>query len=103
MTLAQAALGLRVIFSLFNFDATNAFVRWIYSMTDTLLQPFTGWFPEETFDHTYVLEFRVLFAMAAYAVVGYLALALVNWAGGKKPGTEPKVGGLRKWLRDRLA
>lgn len=104
VTLAELFLGVRVVFSLLNFDITNSFVRWVYSMSDTLLQPFTGLYPEESFDHVYVLEFRVLFAMAAYAVVGYLTLALVKWAGGAATGSSrSKKSGWRKWLRDRLA
>ena len=103
VSLAQVVLGLRVIFSLFNFDATNSLVRWVYSMSETLLMPFDGMFSEQAFDHTYVLEFRVLFALVAYSVVGFLAISLVNWAGGSKAAGRPKTSSLRKWLRDRLA
>lgn len=104
VNLAELALGARAVFSLLNFDINNSFVRWVYSMSDTLLEPFTGLYPEEAFDHTYVLEFRVLFAMAAYALVGFLSLAIVRWAGSdNRPTSRSRRGGWRKWLRDRLA
>ena len=97
--LAELVLGIRLVFSLVNADATNSFVLWIYSMSGTLLAPFRNIMPEEAFDHSYVLEFRVLFAMAAIAVVGYLVLALMGAV------QNPRVKGStwRKWLRDRLS
>lgn len=77
--LAEVFLGFRLVFRLLNADTTNSFVRWVYSMTETLLEPFSGWFPAELFDNTYVLEYRTLFAMAAFAVIGYAALAFIHW------------------------
>jgi uncharacterized protein YggT (Ycf19 family) len=97
--LAELVLGIRLVFSLVNADATNSFVLWVYSMSDTLLSPFRNIMPEQAFDHSYVLEFRVLFAMAAFAVVGYLALALV----GAVPNPRVKGSAWRKWLRDQLS
>lgn len=98
-SLANLLLGIRLVFSLVNADATNSFVQWVYSMTDTLLAPFRNIMPEQAFDHTYVLEFRVLFAMAAYAAVAYLVLALI----GAVPSPRVKGSAWRKWLRDRLS
>jgi uncharacterized protein YggT (Ycf19 family) len=97
--LANIVLGVRLVFSLVNADTTNSFVKWVYSMSGTLLAPFRNIMPEQAFDHTYVLEFRVLFAMAAYGAVAYLVLALI----GAVPNPRVKPSTWRKWLRDRLS
>ena len=96
--LTQLTLLIRLLFSLFDADRTNSFVNWIYSMSGTLLEPIRGIYPPEVFDHRFVLEFRVLFAMAAYAVVGYAVYAIINWL----PKPRNSKDDWRKWLKERL-
>lgn len=76
--LAEIVLGLGFIFRLFDADATNGFVSWIYSMGAPLLEPIRGVFPVVEYSNKYVLDLPTLFAIAAYALVGYLVLVVVN-------------------------
>jgi uncharacterized protein YggT (Ycf19 family) len=74
-------LGLRFILVLFNANATNEFVTWVYDNTAPLLDPFTGIFPDTRVDGKFVVEFSTLFAIIIYALVGYLILSLVERVG----------------------
>lgn len=71
-------LGLRFIFRLFNANAGNDFVAWLYRVTEQLLEPFRGIFPVQEIEPGYVIEFSTLFAMLAYALIGFLIIALVD-------------------------
>ena len=78
--LAELVLLFRVVLSLLDADYTNALIRWVYVMSEPLLLPFRNVFPDvEYLNNTHVLEFPVLFAMAAYAVVGYAVVSIVYW------------------------
>jgi uncharacterized protein YggT (Ycf19 family) len=78
--LAEAILGLRVIFRLFNANATNSFVHWIYQTSGILMDPFRGIFrATATIANGYVLDINALFAMLMYAILGYLLAALLSW------------------------
>ncbi len=77
VTLTLAVLGLRVVFSLLDADTTNSLVRWVYSTSEPLMSPFRNVFSEYAGSDAHVLELPVLFAMAAYAVVGVVALGFV--------------------------
>lgn len=78
VSLAELVLGARLIFSLVDADTTNGVVRWVYSMSEVLLAPIREVLPSVSYSNTYVLEFRVLFAMVVIAVFGYLVMVLVN-------------------------
>lgn len=75
---AEALLGLRVLLRLFAANPDASFVSWIYNMSDTLLTPFRGIFPVATIKPGYVLDTSALFAMAVYAIAGYLILSLLG-------------------------
>jgi len=77
VVLALAVLGLRVIFSLFNADLTNGVVRWVYETSVPLMQPFRGLFSVEVHSTNHVLELPVVFAMAAYALLGAVIVAVL--------------------------
>lgn len=78
--LAEAILGLRVLFRLFNANAANSFVHWIYQTSSTLMDPFRGIFrASATLSPGYVLDISALFAMLIYALIGYLLAALLGW------------------------
>jgi uncharacterized protein YggT (Ycf19 family) len=78
--LAEALLGLRVIFRLFKANGANSFVHWIYQTSGTLMDPFRGIFrATATIANGYVLDINALFAMLMYAIIGYLLAALLGW------------------------
>lgn len=74
----MAFLGLRFLFRLFNANAGNDFVAWLYDVSGRLLEPFRGIFPAQEIQPGFIVEFSTLFAMVAYALLGFLILALVD-------------------------
>lgn len=76
--LVETLLAVRVIFSLVDADTTNGVVKWVYDMSEPLLQPIRGVFPSVEYTNTYVLELPVIFAMVGYAIFGYIVILLVN-------------------------
>lgn len=76
--LVEAVLALRFVLRLFGANDGNAFVSWVYNMSDVLLQPFRGIFPAKVFENKYVLEFSTLFAMLMYAALALVVIGVVN-------------------------
>lgn len=94
--LAEAILGLRVIFRLFDANGANTFVHWIYQTSSTLMDPFRGIFrATATIAPGYVLDINALFAMLVYAIIGYLLAVLLGWI--PAPVARPRRFG---WRRD---
>jgi uncharacterized protein YggT (Ycf19 family) len=92
--IAEALLGLRVIFRLFNANGSNSFVHWVYQTSGTLMDPFRGIFQSTaTLSPGYVLDINALFSMLMYAIIGYLLAALLGWV----PAPAPR----RRVIRDR--
>lgn len=80
VALAEAILGLRVVFRLFNANGTSSFVHWIYQTSATLMDPFRNIFrATAVISPGYVLDINALFAMLMYAIIGYLLAALLGW------------------------
>jgi uncharacterized protein YggT (Ycf19 family) len=78
--LAEAILGLRVLFRLFNANGLNSFVHWIYQTSSVLMDPFRGIFrAQAVISPGYVLDISALFAMLMYGIIGYLLIALLGW------------------------
>ncbi|HSX18303.1 MAG TPA: YggT family protein [Candidatus Saccharimonadales bacterium] len=79
---AELLLLLRVVLRFFNGNPDATFIHWCYASTATLLEPLRGVFPSyNVVNHGWVVDFVALFAMAAYAVAGYLAVSLLGrWA-----------------------
>lgn len=77
--LAEAILGIRVLFELFTANTANGFVGWIYDTSNTLLSPFRGIFPAGKITSSHVLDFSALFAMLIYAFFGYLLVELLDF------------------------
>jgi uncharacterized protein YggT (Ycf19 family) len=94
---AETLLAVRVVFQLVDADATNSFVRWVYAMSEPMLEPIRNLIGSQSFDQRFVLDFRALVAMAFWAVLAYVVLALLEWA--KKPRIE-RDAGWRRWLRN---
>lgn len=70
-------LGLRLILKLFAANANTPFVAWIYETTRGMLAPFANMFPNPVLDGGIVIEFSTIFAMFAYAILGYLITELI--------------------------
>jgi hypothetical protein len=69
--LAEAILGLRVLFRLFNANAFNSFVHWIYQTSGVLMEPFRGIFSSQAvLAPGFVLDINALFAMLMYGIIG---------------------------------
>lgn len=96
-SVAEAVLAIRVVFRLFDADATNSLVQWVYAMSEPMLEPIRNFIGSQTFDQRFVLDFQALVAMAFWAVLSYLALSLLEWA--KKPRLD-RDSGWRRWLRN---
>lgn len=72
-----ALLGLRFILKLFNANATNDFVNWIYEVSSEILGPFRNVFTTANVDG-FVIEFSTIFALMVYAIIGLLAYYVID-------------------------
>lgn len=71
-------LGFRFLMRLFGANPATPFVRWIYETSQPILYPFRGIFPPQVIESGFVFEFTTLFAMVAYAVLGFVIIELVR-------------------------
>ena len=82
---AELLLLLRVVLRFFNGNPDATFVHWVYTSTNTLLEPFRNIFTSTgVINRGWVVDYTALFAMAVYALAGLLALGLVDrWVGAR--------------------
>ncbi len=71
-------LGGRFILRALNADVTNRFVGWLYDVTAPVLHPFINWFPPVRTGDGFVVELGTLFALVAYSVLGFIAMAIIG-------------------------
>ena len=71
-------LSARFLLRLLNADATNRLVAWVYDMAQPAVDPFLNWFPQVRTGEGFVVEVATLFALAAYAALGFVVLAVVG-------------------------
>ncbi len=71
-------LGLRILLHLFNANAATPFVAWIYSVSDGLIYPFRGIFPNPALGNNAVFDLSAFIALVAYAMVFYFIVALIR-------------------------
>ena len=76
-TVVGSFLLLRLLLKLLSANPEAAFVRWLYETSEPLLAPFEGMFPTVV-EQGIVIEFSTLFAVAFYAIVAYLLVALID-------------------------
>jgi len=76
-TIVGSFLLLRLLLKLLSANPEAAFVRWLYETSAPLLAPFEGMFPT-VIEQGIVIEFSTLFAVAFYAIVAYLLVALID-------------------------
>lgn len=83
--IAELLLALRVALRFFNGNPDAVFVHWCYTSTNTLLEPLRNVFTSTgVIARGWVVDYVAIFAMAVYAIVGVLAVALIAWAAKKK-------------------
>ncbi|HWP61165.1 MAG TPA: YggT family protein [Candidatus Paceibacterota bacterium] len=75
--LIEFMLALRIILHLLAANPGSTFVAWLYGVTDQLLAPFAGIFPSVAIAGNSVLEFSTIFAMFAYAFLGWLLIRII--------------------------
>lgn len=75
--IVELSLAVRVFLKMLGANPGSGFVAWLYGITDQLLAPFAGMFPEVSLAGQYVVEFSTLFAMLVYAFLGWLLIRLV--------------------------
>jgi uncharacterized protein YggT (Ycf19 family) len=79
VVVAELLLLLRVVLRFFNGNPDATFVHWVYASTSTLLEPFRAIFTSAGgVSRGWVVDYPALFAMAVYAIAGYLVLGLVD-------------------------
>ncbi|MDB5186519.1 MAG: hypothetical protein JWL85_1042 [Candidatus Saccharibacteria bacterium] len=74
----EGILALRFLLKLFGASEGAGFVKWVYEMSNPLLEPFRGIFPAGVFENKFVLEFSTLFAMVMYAVVALVLVWVIS-------------------------
>lgn len=78
----EVLLSLRFLLRLLGANSQASFVGWIYETTQPLLQPFLFAFPTPSIKGGFVLEFTTLFALFAYAFIGYIFQELLDMING---------------------
>jgi uncharacterized protein YggT (Ycf19 family) len=72
-------LTLAFFLLLFNANADNSFVEWVFRSSDRAMEPFRGIFPTETVGNGSVIDFSILFAIVVYGIIAMLISALVSF------------------------
>lgn len=73
-------LGLRIVLRLFAANPETPFVSWVYGVSNTLIDPFRGIFPNAAIGTEAVFDVPAFIALIVYAMIIYLAIALVDAA-----------------------
>lgn len=77
--LIEVLLGFRFVLKLLGANPRASVVDWLYLSTQPLLQPFAFAFPTPSIRGGYVLEFTTLFALFAYAFIGYIIELVIDF------------------------
>lgn len=72
IALIEIILIFRFILRLLAASANAPFVAWVYQTSQPLLAPFQFIFPTPSIRGGFTIEFTTLFAIFAYAVIGYV-------------------------------
>ena len=75
--IAEAFLVARFLLKLLAARPAADFVAWVYATSEPLLESFRGMFPAPVLEGGSILEFSTLFAILAYAFLGYLLSELL--------------------------
>lgn len=77
LSIVEVLLGFRFVFKLLGANPASGFVALLYSMTDTLLAPFSGVFGVSAARRS-VIEWSIFVAMIVYWVLAIGVMQLVN-------------------------
>lgn len=72
------SLGLRIVLKLFAASAQAPAIDWLYDVTDNLLFPFQGVFPNISVGTSGVLDVVALIGLTAYSIVFYIIAGVVR-------------------------
>ncbi len=82
----QILLGMRFFLRLTGANPENPFAQFVYNWSAPFMKPFATLFISPTSANaTHIFDVNNLMAMLVYALVGLLALALVNYLQGRGP------------------
>lgn len=71
-------LGFRIVFKLFGANPNTPFVSWIYRLSENLVYPFSGMFPNLSLGTSGAFDTVAVIALAAYIILGYILISLVD-------------------------
>jgi uncharacterized protein YggT (Ycf19 family) len=77
-TFIQTLIVFRIVLKIINADSTNKFVSWIYSITDSAIQPFKGIVAESITIDRFTIELTPLIALLFFAVLGFVLSELAK-------------------------
>lgn len=75
----ETFLGVRFFLKILGASQQAPFVRWIYSTSDSLMEPFIGMFPSPALGPYFIIELNAILAMIVYALVGYFIIRVIDF------------------------
>lgn len=81
IAIIEILLVFRFVLRLLGARPEASFVSWVYQTTLPLLQPFLFAFPTPSIRGGFALEFTTLFAIFAYAFIGYVLQEVLTLLG----------------------
>ena len=81
--IVEVLLGLRFLLRLFGANPSASFTDFIYNITNPLMVPFQAILPA-TSEAGAVFDWSILFAMIAYALIGWAVIRLIEIASGDR-------------------
>ncbi len=83
IAVVEILLAIRFVLKILAASPRADFVSWLYETTQPLLQPFMFAFPTPSVKGGFVLEFTTLFALFAYAFIGYVLQQILDLIGNQ--------------------
>ena len=74
----ETLISLRFIFHLFGANAGNAFVSWIYNVTEKLISPFIGIINANWSIGSFVIDVDALVALIIYMIAAFVVVELIK-------------------------
>ncbi len=82
----EILLAIRFFLRVAGANTSNAFAQFIYNLSEGFVAPFSTLFISPVKgDGAYIFDVNILIAMLVYALLGWLALAIVNYVQGRQP------------------
>ena len=75
--IVEFALAARLVLEVLGASSSSQFVEWVYTVTDALVQPFSGAFSALAMGNGSVIDVVAIFAMIGYAVIGLVVIQLL--------------------------